>query len=173
MGRDEDRKGGGESFADAVGDVRPIEGRDRVLPPPERGRRPLETREPERRFVVERRGDAVEARAEDVSRAILADLKAGRIRAERELDLHGLGLEEARRALDDALEGAHRDGVRCLLVIHGRGQRSANGPVLKGAVIDWLQAMPHAARLQAFATAPRRLGGAGASLVLLRRRRRR
>jgi DNA-nicking Smr family endonuclease len=171
VGREKDRDGPSESFADAVGDVRRIEDRDRLHPPPEPERRAPPRQAPDRRLLVERSDAAVEVRAEDVPRATLADLRAGRIPPERELDLHGRSLAAARHALDEALESALRDEIRCLLVIHGRGQRSADGPVLKGAVEGWLQAPPRAAHLQAFATAPRRLGGAGASLVLLRRRR--
>jgi DNA-nicking Smr family endonuclease len=54
-------------------------------------------------------------------------------------------------------------------VIHGRGQHSAAEPVLKRQLPDWLTAPPLAAHVLAFSPAPTRLGGAGATLVLLRR----
>lgn len=171
MGRDEDDPR--DSFAKRVPGVRPLADRARVRPPPEPDPRPPQRQAAEPAFLLERRGDALEARAPDVSRAILADLRAGRLPPDQEIDLHGLDQDAAHRALAEALDAAEREGTRCLLVIHGRGQRSQSEPVLKVAVPEWLLSSPHASRIQAFATAPRQLGGAGASLVLLRRRRRR
>lgn len=125
------------------------------------------------RFVIEWEGDDVFARAADVSRRQLADLRAGRVEVDGEADLHGLSSAEARRALDGALASALRDGLRCLLVIHGAGHHSVSGPVLKRAVPDWLANAKSAGDILAFATAPARHGGRGACLVLLRRARRR
>jgi DNA-nicking Smr family endonuclease len=121
--------------------------------------------------VIERSGPAVQARAPDVSRAILAELRSGRIAPDREIDLHGLDVAGARAALVAALGLALEDGLRCLLVIHGAGRRSRGEPVLQTSVPEWLQSARQSSEIQAFATAPRRLGGAGACLVLLRRRR--
>jgi DNA-nicking Smr family endonuclease len=168
---DEKGRSGRESFADHVGDVRPLSQRSRVQPPPEPRARPPRRDEPDRTLAIEQRDGRLEARAPDVSRARLADLRAGRIAPQRELDLHGLDLAGARRALAEALERALEDDLRCLLVIHGRGRRSPGAPVLRRAVPEWLAQPPHAAHVQAFATAPRSLGGAGACLVLLRRSR--
>jgi DNA-nicking Smr family endonuclease len=171
-GRDgSDGSGRRDSFADHVRDVRPLTRRERVRPPPEPRARPGPPSEPAPRLAIERRDGRVEARAPDVSRARLADLRAGRVAPQRELDLHALDLAGARRALAETLERALDDGLRCLLVIHGRGQHSPGGPVLQRAVPEWLASPPQAAHIQAFATAPRALGGTGACLVLLRRRR--
>ena len=165
--------GGGEAgFAGALPGVRPLAGRDKLRPGPEPpvAARPVTARA--RRFVIEREGDDVFARAEDVSRRQLAELRAGRMAVERETDLHGLSPADAKRALHRALAGALRDGVRCLLVIHGAGHHSVSGPVLKRALPEWLEHAPAAGDILAFATAPARHGGPGASLVLLRRARR-
>ncbi|MFQ5418592.1 MAG: Smr/MutS family protein, partial [Myxococcota bacterium] len=59
---------------------------------------------------------------------------------------------------------------RCVLVIHGRGRGSADGPVLKSALPGWLALPPLGASVMAFASAPPGDGGAGATVVLLRRR---
>jgi DNA-nicking Smr family endonuclease len=125
------------------------------------------------RFVIESEGDDVYARAADVPRRQLAELRAGRVEVDGEIDLHGLTAAEARRALDRALADALRDGLRCLLVIHGTGHHSVSGPVLKRALPDWLASAPAAGDILAFATAPARHGGPGACLVLLRRARHR
>ncbi len=166
-----DDRGGGD-FVDSVGDVKPLAGREKLRPRPEPSERPPRLPLARlRRFVVERRGDDVFARAEDVSRKQLADLRAGRVPVEREVDLHGLDAASARRRLLDALGDARAAGIRCVLVIHGVGHHSASGPVLKAALPEWLQDESIGDEVLAFATAPQREGGPGASLVLLRRRR--
>jgi DNA-nicking Smr family endonuclease len=69
------------------------------------------------------------------------------------------------------LEQARAAGQRCILIIHGAGLHSQDGPVLRSAVPDWLLTGPMAGEVLALAGAPPALGGAGASLVLLRRAR--
>ena len=167
-GKRDDREGGG--FADALGDVKPLAGREKLRPRPKPSKRPPQhSPARSRRFVVERRGDDVFARAEDVSRKQLADLRAGRVPVEREVDLHGLDAASARHRLLDVLGDAREAGIRCVLVIHGVGHHSASGPVLKAALPEWLQDVSIGDAVLAFATAPQREGGPGASLVLLRR----
>jgi DNA-nicking Smr family endonuclease len=106
-----------------------------------------------------------------VDRAHLLRLRRGEVEVERRLDLHGMTAAEARRAFGAALREAAAAGERCMLVVHGRGLRSEGGPVLKEGVVEWLTAPPLAPLVLAFASALPRDGGAGASYVLLRRRR--
>jgi len=161
------RRGG---FADALGDVRPLAGPEKQVRPPPAGSAPTSApaRAP-RRFVVEGAGAELCGRAEDVSRAQLAELRRGGFPPELEVDLHGLGAGEAQPRLERTLARAQQDGLRCALVIHGRGAHSRDGAVLREALPEWLQAQ--ADRVLAFAAAPPGLGGAGATLVLLRRTR--
>jgi DNA-nicking Smr family endonuclease len=56
-----------------------------------------------------------------------------------------------------------------VLIIHGRGLHSKSGPVLREALPEWLSSQPLSQGIMAFASAPRGLGGPGATLVLLRR----
>ena len=166
---DEERRRG--SFADVVGDVRPLSGRGRVLKPPVPEPRPASRAvAPEPRpLLCEEPGSG---RAADVSRAILASLRAGEPPPDREIDLHGLGARAARAHLERELDLAHRDGRRCVLIIHGRGLHSESAPVLRDALPGWLSSEPLSRLLMAFAGAPRALGGPGATLALLRRERR-
>ena len=167
--------GDDKGFADEIEGVKPLRGRDKLRPPPEAKPSPAPHSPNARRqaFVIERRGDDVFARREDVSRKQLVELRAGRVPVEREVDLHGLDETAARRALLAAIERAREDGLRCLLVIHGAGHHSQAGPVLKRALPDWLTEDGVAGHLLAFATASSRLGGPGTTLLLLRRTRRR
>lgn len=120
-------------------------------------------------FRVRRVGERVEGLGPGVDRAHLLRLRRGRVEPEADLDLHGLTSADARASLEEAIAEARRDGERCLLVIHGRGARRAEGPVLKEAVVAWLQAPPLADAVLAFASALPRDGGPGALYVLLRR----
>jgi len=86
------------------------------------------------------------------------------------IDLHGMRFEPAARTLARRLGAARARGLDCVLVIHGRGQRSASGEaVLRDSLPDWLTTGPSARSVRAFAPAPPKLGGLGATLVLLAR----
>lgn len=119
--------------------------------------------------LVDRGGGRVDGATPGFERRRLVRLRAGDPPPDRELDLHGLRGDEARRALRAALRDALAAGERCLLVVHGRGARSEAGAVLREALPDWLGEEPHGAQVLAFAAAAGRSGGA--TYVLLRRRR--
>lgn len=161
-----------------LSDVRPLAGREKVVAPklrrrPQPGRDPASAPvSPERTGVsVEQRGERMEGLAEGVDRALLRRLRAGRVPFQREIDLHGLDARSARRALHEALAEAVDVGERCALVVHGRGRSASAGPVLKRALPRWLAEPPIGPHVLAFASALPRDGGAGATYVLLRRRR--
>ncbi|HSY41867.1 MAG TPA: Smr/MutS family protein [Polyangia bacterium] len=136
--------------------------RSLAAPAPRGGRPP---------FEVERAGDAVAGRAADVSAEVLRGLRRGDHRPEARLDLHGQTREEALRAVERFVLRSRADGLRAVLVIHGRGQNSEAGePVLRPALQEWLASAASArAGVMAFAPAPPRAGGTGAAVVLLRR----
>jgi DNA-nicking Smr family endonuclease len=107
----------------------------------------------------------------EINEAQRRRLKRGQIRPDRSIDLHGLRAEEARRTCLAEIAEAERAGERCVLVVHGRGRSSPNGPVLREALPGWLDDPRLAGCVLAFARAQPDDGGAGASYVLLRRRR--
>jgi DNA-nicking Smr family endonuclease len=116
---------------------------------------------------VDRGGGLVDGFAPGFDRRRLRALRRGEIPPEHELDLHGLRRDEARRALRLALREAVSAGLRCVLVVHGRGARSEGGAILRQELPDWLGEPPLAAHVLAFAAADGR--GGGATYVLLRR----
>jgi DNA-nicking Smr family endonuclease len=122
-------------------------------------------------FEIEAVGDAVAGRAADVSAEVLRALRRGDHRPEARLDLHGQTREGALRAVERFVVRSRADGCRAVLVIHGRGQNSEAGePVLRPALHEWLAGGAAArAGVMAFAPAPARAGGTGATVVLLRR----
>ena len=96
---------------------------------------------------------------------MLRDLKKGtRYPVGLTLDLHGLTQAAARRAIDEALDRARETGIRCLLIIHGKGLRSAGEATLKHLSTRHLKTR---AEVRAYCSAQVRDGGTGALYVLL------
>ena len=92
-------------------------------------------------------------------------LRKGDWTIQREIDLHGLRSDEARVALADFIRQAHRQGLRCVRVVHGKGLGSpGKTPVLKNKVHSWLVQKQ---QVMAFVQAKPAEGGAGALVVLL------
>jgi len=164
---DDDR----DLFEEAMAGVEPVTGPKPVLRKPAAPSPRERHGPPPPRFRVERDGSRVTGLAADRRPRTLGRLKGGHYPVEHRIDLHGLTEAEAREVVEDELLAAWGRGRRCALVIHGRGRHSAAGPVLKEALPDWLVADPLGRRVVAFATAPDRLGGLGATLVLLTVRR--
>jgi DNA-nicking Smr family endonuclease len=100
-----------------------------------------------------------------VQPAVLRKLRRGEYRVQREIDLHGLTVADAKQALRQFLVRALEQRVRCVRVIHGKGLRSGHrGPVLKSAVSAILR---RTGAVLAFVSARPVDGGTGAVYVLL------
>ncbi|MEO7750025.1 MAG: Smr/MutS family protein [Sphingomicrobium sp.] len=99
-------------------------------------------------------------------------LRDGTVAPDRVLDLHGMTLDGAWRAIDDGLERAIASGDRVVLLITGH-HRPGEPPVQRGkiraAVHDWLAASRHASDIAAVRAAHRRHGGGGSLYLILRR----
>ncbi|GAB4400661.1 MAG: Smr/MutS family protein [Rhodoferax sp.] len=92
-------------------------------------------------------------------------LRRGDWAIQRHIDLHGLRRDQARDALAQFIQRAHRQGLRCVRVVHGKGLGSpGKTPVLKGRVQSWLVQKQE---VLAFVQARPCDGGAGALVVLL------
>jgi DNA-nicking Smr family endonuclease len=92
-------------------------------------------------------------------------LRRGDWSIQRQLDLHGLRSEDARDALSRFIREAHKQGLRCVRIVHGKGLGSpGKAPVLKNKVHSWLVQKKE---VLAFVQAKPADGGAGALVVLL------
>ena len=92
-------------------------------------------------------------------------LRSGHWSIQRQLDLHGLRVDEAREALGEFIRRAHKVGIRCVRVVHGKGLGSpGKTPVLKSRVQRWLVQKNE---VLVFVQARPMDGGAGALIVLL------
>lgn len=111
----------------------------------------------------------VRGRASGVSFETLARLEKGEFRICAHLDLHGMPLDDARRAVDEFLALQQKRGHRCVLLVTGKGKNSPRGhSVLREQVPQWLARGPSARRVLAFASARPCDGGLGALVVLMR-----
>ncbi len=100
----------------------------------------------------------------------LRRLRAGKLRPEVVVDLHGLDRASARAFLREEIASALRAEWACVLVIHGRGRGSDRGePVLRRSLPNWLAERGLQEALLAFAPASPRDGGRGATYLMLRR----
>jgi len=118
-------------------------------------------------------GDRVpERELEDAERrsptSRMRQLKRGTIRISRELDLHGFLKDEALMRLEQFVADAYSGGQQAVLVITGKGINSPEGPVLQGAVAEWLRKKGKGLVAE-FSPAPRALGGNGAFAVFLKK----
>lgn len=96
-------------------------------------------------------------------------LRKGLIPFETKIDLHGATVNEAGKFLQSSIENAYSSGLRCVLVVHGRGKGSFdNKPAIKTHVNHWLRELPY---VLAFYSAQPKHGGTGALYVLLKRKR--
>jgi DNA-nicking Smr family endonuclease len=160
-------------FADLVGEAKPLRGGPaRVDPkrPPRRRPGAEATASSRRRFRFPDPDEPRLAAAPGTSDAQLRALRRGEPAPGERIDLHGVRSDAAPRLLLERLESARARGVASVIVIHGHGQRSATGEaVLRDGLPGWLSTGACARHVRGFAPAPPRLGGEGATLVLLRR----
>ena len=165
-------------FAQTVGPVRPLRTARRALPP--RPAVPPVARQRERdeatvmtealsdEFDVETlldTDDALSFRRPGISPEVVRKLRRGHWSLQAQIDLHGLRTDPARLALAQFIRDAHKLGLRCVRVVHGKGLGSPGRvPVLKAKVHRWLVQKNE---VLAFVQARASDGGNGALLVLL------
>ena len=109
--------------------------------------------------------EALSFRRPEMGPDVVRKLRRGGWSIQGQLDLHGLRREDAREALGQFIRDAHRIGLRCVRVVHGKGLGSpGKTPVLKARVQGWLIQKNE---VLAFVQARPAEGGAGALVVLL------
>lgn len=106
-------------------------------------------------------------RKEGVTAATLKKLKRGRYPIGDQLDLHGMDVQTARRALLGFIAHAHARSLAGVRVIHGKGLRSDCGPRLRTMAREVFENHP---LVLAYVTCKASDGGSGATDVLLKRR---
>ena len=158
-------------FRAAIGEVTPLPQQNRIIPqrPPHKTWRrhngiPVAIPDTLSDFSGSESQD--EYLSNGLSRMMLRKLRRGHWPIQDRLDLHGLNTDAARKLLQDFLHEARQNGLRCVLVIHGKGMNSRNGEaVLKLNTRHWLIQHP---QVLVWCDAPPQEGGGGAVLALLR-----
>ncbi len=106
----------------------------------------------------------------DVSRS----LARGKLVPQASLDLHGMTLAAAERAVARFLEEVTAEKLSVVLIVTGKGLRLEGGRMLGGRIraefVGWLNRADNRHRVRAVRPAHPRHGGGGAFYVLLRRR---
>lgn len=168
-------------FRAAMADVVPLKGRRRLrnAPPRSKAERPLErpSEGPVPAPAAPRgKGRVSASLAEDFSfdRDIDRALSRGRRGPQAKLDLHGMTLAAAERAVARFLEEAAALDLRIVLVVTGKGLRREGDRLFGGRIRaefpGWLRQPENGARVRGLKPAHPRHGGDGAFYVLLRRR---
>ena len=168
-----------ELFAHTVGRVAPL--RKAAAPPAVRHRPapiPRQRQRDEALALAESISDGIDAlslletddslsfRRADVGVEVVRKLRRGVWAIQAQVDLHGLRRDAAREHLLGFLREAGTKGLRCVRVIHGKGNGSpGREPVLKAKVKNWLA---QKTEVMAFTHARASDGGHGALIVLLR-----
>jgi DNA-nicking Smr family endonuclease len=172
-------KSGKDLFARAVGNVQPLpDGRRVILAPQPPAPVAVQRQRDEQAALREALSDEFDAstlldtdehlsfRRRGIGPDVTRKLRRGDWRIQRDIDLHGLRIEAAREALGAFIREVHRQGLRCVRVVHGKGLGSpGKTPVLKSRVHGWLIQKNE---VLAFVQAMPAQGGAGALVVLLR-----
>jgi DNA-nicking Smr family endonuclease len=181
--RGKDEQDSASLFRDAVKDVQPIAAEKRLTSlRPRPDPLPRQRLQDEAQVMKDSLSDAFTADAaldigeglaylrEGIPRQTLRKLRGGQWTLQDRLDLHSLRSEEARPLLAHFLSSCVRRGLRCVLVIHGKGTRSPNQePVLKRRVASWLTQRDE---VLAYTEARPADGGSGAVVILLKSARR-
>ena len=166
-----------EMFRNAVGNVNPLSSNQADVSKPRPTPRPRQTEADEQAvleqmatapFAVEEveTGDELSYLRSGMQRNVLKKLKRGQYVVEKELDLHGLTVAEAKPVLHDFIQQCIAQGKRCVRIIHGKGHGSKNKqPILKNKVNTWLRLDD---RVLAFCSARANDGGTGAIYVLMK-----
>ncbi|PJG57971.1 DNA endonuclease SmrA [Aeromonas cavernicola] len=110
--------------------------------------------------------DLVGFKRDGVQEGVYKKLRLGKYPLQASLDLHQKTLNEARQAVVHFIRDCEQQDLRCLLIRHGKGERSTPRALLKSYVSAWL---PHLPAVMAMHSAEPRHGGSGALYVLLRK----
>jgi DNA-nicking Smr family endonuclease len=170
-------------FRAAMADVKPLKSRKKPVRrhpviPKTKAERSLPTAEKSLAAVETTRSARVMPTASSTpfsfDRDVDRSLSKGRRRPEAKLDLHGMTLAAAERAVTAFIAASSEQNRRVVLIVTGKGTRLEGGRVFGGRIRaefpGWLERAENRARVAGVRTAHPRHGGSGAFYVLLRRR---
>lgn len=161
-----------DAFYEAVKGTKPITQGKVLLTPPRQKTRPKQVEsEPEPQYFhggepreILQGEDYMIFKRDGISDKILRKLRKGKYNVEAVLDLHKMTIKEASSAVNDFLHQCLLRRIKTAIIVHGKGM-PGNIPVLKNQLNLWLQ---QADVVLAFASAPAKMGGSGAVIIMLK-----
>ncbi|MEE4300060.1 MAG: Smr/MutS family protein [Pseudomonadales bacterium] len=122
----------------------------------------------ERSWHIEQEDELVSGRHPDFQVSELRRLQSGEPRHEETINLRMQRVVDALGVIERAIPAARKRGVRCLLIVTGKGSGREGSGVIRRALPDWLSQGELARHVLAFTSAQPRDGGYGAYYVRLR-----
>jgi DNA-nicking Smr family endonuclease len=122
------------------------------------------------RLDVANMPEFMEGFVEGINPITMEKLRAGEFSIQRILDLHGYSMDDADELFQAFIKDAVREGLKCVKIIHGRGLKSKNLPVLKEHLKKWIIKAMHRKWVLAFSNALMYDGGPGATYILLKKK---
>lgn len=176
-----EKRADSDEFLDAMRQVTPLAGggrgvakkmQPRADAPAAAGTAFADSIEKSMEFALYASDEYIEGHVAGLDELTLNRLKAGHFSPEAHLDLHGLNAEQAWESLREFMRKAWYKGLRCVLLVPGRGRNSPQGRgILRARLSQWLTQEPFRRVVLAFCTARPHDGGAGGVYALLRRSR--
>jgi DNA-nicking Smr family endonuclease len=171
-----------ELFRAAMAGVKPLKGQQKpagkrpsVMPKPKAaGSLPVQERSLASLGMTAEAGTTKSVATQRFDRDVDRALSKGKRALEAKLDLHGMTLAAAERAVSEFIAQSSEQNRRVVLVVTGKGLRLDGGRVFGGRIraefAGWLERPENRARVAGVRPAHPRHGGSGAFYVLLRRR---
>ncbi len=110
--------------------------------------------------------DVLEYKRPGVQYYVVKKLRMGEYREADFIDLHGKSLEDAYEIVMRFISFAKEQEFRCVLIIHGKGDRQKQKGLIKSYTAHWLRQIPE---VLAFHSAPEWKGGTGALMIILKK----
>jgi len=170
------------SFSEAMRDVRQIDRsnsrvgsknyiRNTYRHPKDKARDQLESvLKDDYTFNVTNLPEYMEGHEDNINPLIMEKLRNGEFSIQRTLDLHGYDRTIARELFEKFIRDAVKSQLNCIQVIHGRGLKSPNTPVLKDELTRWIIRAINRKWVMAFASCKMCDGGPGATYILLKKK---
>jgi len=176
MSSGKNKSRGSELFREAMADVQPLSPENRIDPVPRNTPAEALQRKRDEKAVLEESllpisdpaeletGEEILYLRPGIQHRILKRLRRGHYSTADTIDLHHMNQDTARQVLLDFISYSVESGYSCVRIIHGKGLRSRNEPLLK---ILTNRILRQHSSVAAFASCRPVDGGTGAVDVLL------
>ena len=172
-------EGADPAFAKAMQGVKPLSATGREVNPavvpqaaaPEPGSNPLQDLlDGKLEFALSFTEEYCEGYVVGLDQLTVGKLRQGAFSPEASIDLHGLNVQQAFESLRGFFKSSWYRGMRCVIVVPGRGRNSPDGiGILREKLKLWFTQEPFKRVVLAFCTARPHDGGPGSLYVLLRK----